>query len=85
MTNSTARAISLDSAVVDVTFGRDNEPASPLSGPDTAAFPSSVAPGGSGVAVFVFAVPLDARDKVRIHLNLEAETPVATFEGKVPA
>ena len=85
VTNSTAGPISLDSAVVDVTFGRDDEPAGALSGPDTAAFPSLVAPGTSGVGVFVFAVPLDARDNVKIHLNLEAETPVATFAGKVPA
>ncbi|MEQ4518930.1 hypothetical protein ABLI39_06135 [Pseudarthrobacter sp. B907] len=85
VTNSTSEPISLDSAVVDVAFGRDDEPAGSLSGPDTAAFPSVVAPGTSGTGVFVFAVPLGARDNVKIHLNLEAETPVATFAGKLPA
>ena len=85
VTNSTAQAISLESAVVDLTFGRDEEPAGSLSGPDAAAFPSSVAPGDTGTGVFVFAVPLEARDHVTIHFNLEAETPVATFAGKVPA
>lgn len=85
VTNSTAEPISLASAVVDVTFGADDEPAGSLSGPDTAPFPSVVAPGTSGTGVFVFAVPLEARDNVKIHLNLEAETPVATFAGKVPA
>ena len=84
VSNDTAKAISLDAAVVDVSYGKDEEPAGQLSGPDGVAFPASVAPGASGVGVFVFAVPPDARDKVKIHFNLEAETPVATFEGKLP-
>ncbi|MCB5274221.1 hypothetical protein BJG92_01751 [Arthrobacter sp. SO5] len=84
VTNDTAKAISLDAAVVDVSYGKDEEPAGQLSGPDGVVFPASVEPGTSGVGVFVFSVPPDARDKVKIHFNLEAETPVATFEGKLP-
>lgn len=83
--NDTAEALALDGAVVDVSYGDDEQPASQLSGPDPAAFPASVAPGESGVGVFIFAVPLEARDKVRIHFNLEAETPIATFAGTAPA
>jgi len=83
--NETAAALLLDRAVVDVGYGNDERPANQLSGPDPTAFPASVAPGESGVGVFIFAVPLDARDKVKIHFNLEAETPVATFAGAAPA
>lgn len=83
--NDTATALTLDGAVVDVSYGDDEQPASQLSGPDPTAFPASVAPGESGVGVFIFAVPLDARDKVKIHFNLEAETPIATFAGQAPA
>lgn len=83
--NNTAQPLSLDSAVVDLTFGAKNEPAGALSGPGAVPFPSSVAAGTSATGVFVFAVPPDARDNVTIHFNLEAETPVATFTGKVPA
>jgi hypothetical protein len=83
--NDTATALPLDRAVVDVSYGNDEQPASQLSGPDPTAFPASVAPGESGVGVFIFAVPLDARAKVKIHFNLEAETPVATFAGTAPA
>jgi hypothetical protein len=83
--NDTAAALSLEGALVDVSYGNDAEPATPLSGPDPAAFPSSVAPGSSGTGVFVFAVPPEARDKVTIHFNLEAETPIATFAGTAPA
>ena len=82
--NDTAKAISLDAAVVDVSFGKDQEPAGQLSGPDAVTFPASVAPGTSGVGIFVFSVPPEARDKVKIYFNLEAETPIATFEGKLP-
>jgi hypothetical protein len=83
--NDTAEALPLDRAVVDISYGNDEQPATPLSGPDPTAFPASVAPGESGLGVFIFAVPLDARDKVRIHFNLEAETPIATFAGTAPA
>lgn len=83
--NDTAAVLALDGAVVDVSYGDDEQPASQLSGPAPEAFPASVAPGESGVGVFIFAVPLEARDKMKIHFNLEAETPIATFAGKVPA
>jgi hypothetical protein len=83
--NDTAAALPLDRAVVDISYGNDEQPANQLSGPDPLAFPASVAPGESGAGVFIFAVPLDARDKVKIHFNLEAETPIATFAGTAPA
>ncbi|MGO4805571.1 hypothetical protein AB4089_10630 [Arthrobacter sp. 2MCAF15] len=83
--NATATPLSLDRALVDVSYGKDDAPASQLSGPDPVAFPASVAAGASGAGVFVFAVPLEARDTVKIHFNLEAETPIATFAGRAPA
>ena len=83
--NNTATPLALDRAVVDVSYGKDDAPASQLSGPEPAAFPASVAPGATGVGVFIFAVPLDARDTVKIHFNLEAETPIATFAGRAPS
>lgn len=82
--NNTAADLSLDRAVIDVSYGKDAAPAGQLSGPGPVAFPASVAPGQTGEGVFVFAVPSEARDKVKIHLNLEAETPIATFAGKAP-
>lgn len=83
--NATATPLSLDRALVDVSYGKDDAPASQLSGPDPVAFPASVAAGASGAGVFVFAVPLEARDTVKIHFNLEADTPIATFAGRAPA
>ena len=83
--NGSAAPLALDRALVDVSYGKDKAPAGQLSGPDPVAFPASVAPGATGVGVFIFAVPLDARDSVEVHFNLEAETPIATFAGRTPA
>lgn len=85
VTNDTDKELSLASALVNVTFGTDETPAGELSGPGTAAFPGSVAPGGTAEAVYVFSVPADSRDDVRIYFNLEAETPIAAFAGKASA
>lgn len=83
--NNTAAEISLDTAVINVSYGADNSPASSLSGPDTVPFPATVPAGSSAVGVFVFGVPKDARNAVKIYLNLDAETPIAAFEGQAPA
>jgi hypothetical protein len=82
--NGTAAPLQLDRAVVDVSFGNDEAPASSLSGPGLVPFPPKIAPGTSGFGIFIFTVPLEARENLKIHLNLEAETPVATFAGRAP-
>lgn len=83
--NDTGAEISLDPAVINVSYGQDDSPASTLSGPGTVPFPASVAPGTSASGVFVFGVPKDARNLVKIYLNLDAATPIAAFEGQAPA
>ncbi len=85
VTNDTGSDIPLDTALVTVSFGKDSEPASALSGPNTSAFPDKVKAGTSASAVYVFNVPREARDQVTIYFNLDAGTPIATFEGKAPA
>jgi len=82
--NGTGAEISLDPAVINVSYGQDDSPASTLSGPGTVPFPTSVAPGTSASGVFVFGVPKDARNVVKIYLNLDAATPIAAFEGQAP-
>lgn len=85
ITNDTDKVLSMASALVNVTFGADESPAAELSGPGTRAFPGSVAAGATATAVYVFSVPPDSRDDVRIYFNLEAETPIASFAGRAPA
>ena len=83
--NDTGAEISLDPAVINVSYGADDAPASTLSGPGTVPFPATVAPGTSASGVFVYGVPTDARNVVKIYLNLDAATPIAAFEGQAPA
>ncbi len=83
--NDTGAEISLDPAVINVSYGQDDSPASTLSGPGTVPFPASVAPGTSASGVFVFGVPKEARNVVKIYLNLDAATPIAAFEGQAPS
>lgn len=83
--NDTAAAISLDPAVINVSYGDDNSPASSLSGPAPEPFPATVAPGASATGIFIFGVPQDSRGTVKIYLNLDAGTPIAAFEGQAPA
>ncbi|WP_432245825.1 hypothetical protein ACRB8A_05970 [Arthrobacter sp. G.S.26] len=83
--NDTAAEISLDPAVINVSYGADNSPASSLSGPGPEPFPATVAPGASATGIFVFGVPKDSRGSVKIFFNLDAGTPIAAFEGQAPA
>jgi hypothetical protein len=83
--NDSAAEISLDTAVITVSYGEDNSPASGLSGPNIEPFPATAAAGTSASGIFVFGVPKEARNVVKIYLNLDAGTPIAAFEGQAPA
>lgn len=84
VTNGTAEAVPLANAIVNVSAGADDAPASQLSGPNTVAFPESVAAGGSASGTFVFSVPVEQRDSVKIYLNYSVAAPVAAFAGPAP-
>lgn len=84
VSNGTASALKLGTALVNVSYGTDDSPASPLSGPGATEFPLTVAAGASASSTLVFVVPLDQRGKVRISFSLDALTPIAVFEGQAP-
>lgn len=82
--NATSAAIPLASAVVTVDYATTQTPASELSAPGGTTFPSDLAPGQTATAVYVFSVPLDQRDDVRITFDYSAGTPTVAFTGAVP-
>jgi hypothetical protein len=82
--NRTAETLPLISTVVNLTFGPDNTPAIGLSGPGAASFPQEVAAGQTATGVFVFNVPVDQRDLVRVWVDYRLEVPVVVFEGPGP-
>jgi hypothetical protein len=84
VSNGTAAAVKLGTALVTVSYGKDETPASPLSGPGTSEFPLTVAAGASASSTLVFGVPLDQRADVRIQFSIDALTPIAAFEGQAP-
>ncbi|BBE23504.1 hypothetical protein MN0502_23870 [Arthrobacter sp. MN05-02] len=84
ITNSTEESISLAEAVVNVEAGTDRFPAGQLSGPGATPFPADVAPGQTVSGVFVFQIPPEQREAVRVLFHYQAVSPVAAFEGSVP-
>lgn len=85
VSNGTTAALKLGTALVNVSYGKDDSPASPLSGPGATEFPLTVAAGASASSTLVFGVPKDQRSEVRIHFSLDALTPIAVFEGQAPS
>lgn len=84
VTNSSGAELPAASISVLVEYGKDNTPAAELSGPGKTEFPSVIAKGQSATATFVFNVPVEQRDQVRILISLNASSPIAAFEGAVP-
>lgn len=81
--NNSGKALQSNNIAVTVEYGTDKSPAVQLSGPGTAAFPAVIADKQTATAAFVFNVPLDQRQQVRILTSLNASSPIAAFEGAV--
>jgi hypothetical protein len=80
--NATAKTVGLTNAVVNATYGSDQEPAYPLS--DGTPFPSTVSAGKSVTGVFVFTVPESARGTVAVSIDTSTADPVVAFTGRAP-
>jgi hypothetical protein len=83
ITNGTPEAVSLDLVAVNMFYGSDLTPASPLDDPSQAPFSGTVAPGESGEGVYVFSLPSDARNDVTIEVGYQAGAPLLHFRGPV--
>jgi hypothetical protein len=81
--NGTDEAVSLASTVITVTSGSDLLPADPLA-TGTTPLPTEVARGESVTGTFVFTVPVERRDDVRITFDYLAGTPAVVFAGAAP-
>lgn len=81
--NPSDAPVDLTTAVVTLFYGSAQLGANPISKPAGAAFPRSVAPGQSVSGTFVFEVPTDGRDQVRIQVDLSVADPIVVFEGAV--
>jgi hypothetical protein len=82
--NGTAAPITLAGAAINMYFGADDTPASPLDDPSARPFGiDMIQPGASADGVYVFSVPADQRDKVTVEVGYEAGAPLLLFSGPV--
>jgi hypothetical protein len=79
--NGTAEDVSLDGVAVNMYSGAERTPASPLGDPSQAPFTGMLAPGATGEGVYVFRVPVEARDLVTVEVGYQAGAPLLLFTG----
>lgn len=84
MRNDGDAPVSLTSTVVNVYAGPDQAPAVDLRGPGGVPLPDEVGAGATVSGVFVFMVPLEQRDQVRIGVDYTVGVPIVVFEGAGP-
>ncbi|WP_449372176.1 hypothetical protein [Arthrobacter psychrolactophilus] len=84
ITNDTDESIDTSNVVVNVNAGAEDIPAITLSGPGITSFPGSIPAHTNSSAVYVFLVPNDQRDQVRIFVNYQVNSTIAAFEFVAP-
>lgn len=81
VTNGTGKTLDLRTVVVNVYYGPDRTPASPLLKPGGKAFDSEVDDGDTARGVFVFNVPAEFQDKVELEFDPRIDVPIVIFTG----
>ncbi|MBD5786522.1 hypothetical protein IF650_10040 [Cellulosimicrobium terreum] len=81
--NGSDEALDLRTVVVNAYYGTDRTPAITLVKPGSAPFPASVGPGDDAQGTFVYNVPPDQRDLVRVEVDLGVGAEIVAFEGSV--
>ncbi|MET4052864.1 hypothetical protein ABID81_002236 [Frigoribacterium sp. PvP054] len=80
MVNSSGAAVDLSTVVVNLAYGSGRTPANTFS-TGTSSFPASVEAGATATGVYVFEVPADDRDDLRLTVDYAVDVPVVVFEG----
>jgi len=84
MRNDTDAEVSLAATVVNLYAGADQLPMVDLREPGGIPLPETVAAGATVTGVFIFAVPTDQRDQVKIGVDYVVGVPIVVFEGSAP-
>lgn len=84
LANGTGAPVSLGGVAVNMYYGADRTPASPLDDPSQSPFGGAMlAPGATADGVYVFSVPAGARDAVTVEVGYQAGAPLLLFTGPV--
>ncbi|MBO3088923.1 hypothetical protein [Cellulomonas dongxiuzhuiae] len=81
LVNGSTAPLDLRGAVVNLYHGPQQTPATALTEPGGSPLPHGLEAGATATGAFVFAVPADARDDVRVELDVRAVGPVVLFAG----
>jgi hypothetical protein len=79
-TNTSNAPIEVSFTTVDLRHGADEVPAAPFA-IGTSPLSGRLGPGASATGVYVFAVPEQRREQVRIYVTARPELPAVVFEG----
>ncbi|MFT4235193.1 MAG: hypothetical protein QM607_09370 [Microbacterium sp.] len=79
--NDSNEAIDLSGAAVNLDYGSDHTPAAVVGDPTLTGLPGSIAAGESASGEYSFTLPEDARDQVRVSLDVITGEPQVLFEG----
>ncbi|ACQ79257.1 conserved hypothetical protein [Beutenbergia cavernae DSM 12333] len=74
----------LDFAVVNVAYGAESAPASDVATGETTPLGGSLEAGETARGTYVFLVPDDQRQDVRVSVDIDVGTPIAVFAGAMP-
>ena len=81
ITNGTTGPVSLDGVALDLAYGVEQLPASPIGDPSTAPFGGVLQPSESAEGVYVFTVPAGDRELVTLSVGYQAGAPFMVFTG----
>jgi hypothetical protein len=84
VTNTGTSAESLATTVVTAYYGDDSTPALELSEPGGVTMPASVAGGGTATGVYIFTIPADQRNNVRLEVDYSTKVRPLVFQGALP-
>jgi hypothetical protein len=82
VTNETGEPVNLDLAILNVYYGPDDRPANELRKPGGVSLPQSLPDGESATGKYLFNVPIDQRDQVRVEFGYTVEAPKVIYTGE---
>jgi hypothetical protein len=82
--NGTGSDIDLAGVSVNLAYGPELTPASPVNDPSASSFDGQLPTGRSAEAASVFTVPRDTRDTVTITVGYRPGAPLVVFTGRAP-
>jgi hypothetical protein len=82
--NRSGQDLPTNNTVVTANAGPEETPALQLSGPGATSLPATIAAGQEASASYVFLIPPELRNQIRIFVNYEASSPIAAFAGTAP-